>query len=39
MKLWLALIVLLGIFSNACAQYPSKPISLVIPFGALGIGQ
>ena len=36
MKPWIALIFLLGIFSNACAQYPSKPISLVIPFGAGG---
>src|SRR6185295_15869852 len=36
MKPWLALIVLLGIFTNASAQYPSKPISLVIPFGAGG---
>src|SRR4026208_223963 len=36
MKPWLSLIVLLGIFTNACAQHPSKPIPLGIPFGAGG---
>jgi tripartite-type tricarboxylate transporter receptor subunit TctC len=36
MKPWFALVVLLGISGNAGAQYPSKPISLVIPFGAGG---
>ena len=40
MKPWLALLVSLGMgagFSDpACAQYPVKPISLVIPFAAGG---
>ena len=36
MKPWLALLVSLGIAGTACAQYPSKPITLVIPFGAGG---
>src|SRR5688572_20689167 len=36
MKPWLALTVLLCVLTNAHAQYPSKPITLVIPFGAGG---
>ena len=40
MKPWLALLVSLGVAAGisdpACAQYPVKPISLVIPFAAGG---
>jgi len=36
MKLWLALLISLAAVGSANAQYPSKPITLVIPFGAGG---
>ena len=36
MKPWLVLLVSLGFFASAFAQYPAKPITLVIPFGAGG---
>jgi tripartite-type tricarboxylate transporter receptor subunit TctC len=36
MKPWLVLLVSLGFLTSAFAQYPAKPITLVIPFGAGG---
>jgi tripartite-type tricarboxylate transporter receptor subunit TctC len=36
MKPWLVLLVSLGFITGAFAQYPAKPITLVIPFGAGG---